>query len=318
MSQARDAAARAEWLRAQLQHHAWRYYVLDAPEIPDAEYDRLFQELQALEAAHPELRTADSPTQRVLGSVLEGLAPVRHVVPMLSIQTETDTSAAGARAFDARVRRELALADDAPPLQYMAELKFDGLAINLRYEAGVLVQAATRGDGETGEDVTHNIRTIGQIPLRLRGKAPPVLEIRGEVYIRRADFERLNAHQREHGGKTFVNPRNTAAGAVRQLDPAVTASRPLSFYAYGVGEVRGWHEPPTQSALLDAIAEFGVPASAERRIVHGAAGLVRFHDDIEARRDALPFDIDGVVYKVDALELQRRLGFKTREPRWAV
>ncbi len=318
MSQARDAAARAEWLRAQLQHHAWRYYVLDAPEIPDAEYDRLFQELQALEAAHPELRTADSPTQRVLGSVLEGLAPVRHVVPMLSIQTETDTSAAGARAFDARVRRELALADDAPPLQYMAELKFDGLAINLRYEAGVLVQAATRGDGETGEDVTHNIRTIGQIPLRLRGKAPPVLEIRGEVYIRRADFERLNAHQREHGGKTFVNPRNTAAGAVRQLDPAVTASRPLSFYAYGVGEVRGWHEPPTQSALLDAIAEFGVPASAERRIVHGAAGLVRFHDDIEARRDALPFDIDGVVYKVDAFELQRRLGFKTREPRWAV
>ncbi|HPP82089.1 MAG TPA: NAD-dependent DNA ligase LigA, partial [Rubrivivax sp.] len=169
-----------------------------------------------------------------------------------------------------------------------------------------------------GEDVTHNVRTIGQIPLRLRGKAPPVLEIRGEVYMRRDDFERLNAHQREHGGKTFVNPRNTAAGAVRQLDPAVTASRPLSFYAYGVGEVRGWHEPPTQSALLDAIAEFGVPASAERRIVHGAAGLVRFHDDIEARRDALPFDIDGVVYKVDAFELQRRLGFKTREPRWAV
>ena len=318
MSEARDAAARAAELRAQLHHHAWRYYVLDAPEIPDADYDRLFRELQALEEGHPELRSADSPTQRVQGSVLDGLAPVRHAVPMLSIQTETDTTAAGAEAFDARVRRELDLADDAPPVAYMAELKFDGLAIGLRYEAGVLVQAATRGDGQTGEDVTHNIRTIGQIPLRLRGKAPPLLEIRGEVYMRRDDFERLNEQQRERGGKTFVNPRNTAAGAVRQLDAAVTASRPLSFFAYGVGEVSGWDEPPTQGALLDALAAFGVPVSAERRLVHGAAGLVRFHDDIEARRDELPFDIDGVVYKVDSLALQRLLGFKTREPRWAV
>ena len=186
-------AARAAELRTLLEHHAHRYYVLDAPEIPDAEYDRLFQELQAIEAAHPALRTPDSPTQRVLGAVLDGLVAVRHAVPMLSIRTETDTSAAGAEAFDARVRRELGLGPDAPPVEYAAELKFDGLAINLRYEGGVLVQATTRGDGETGEDVTHNVRTIRAIPLRLAGAAPPpLIEIRGEAYMRRDDFERLN------------------------------------------------------------------------------------------------------------------------------
>jgi len=311
---------RASELRALLHHHAHRYYVLDAPEIPDAEYDRLFRELQALEEAHPALRTADSPTQRVLGRVLDGLAPVKHAVPMLSIQTETDTTAAGAEAFDARVRRELALDEAAPPVEYAAELKYDGLAINLRYEHGVLVLAATRGDGETGEDVTQNIRTIGQIPLRLSGAddPPPVLEVRGEVYMRRDDFERLNERQREKGEKTYINPRNTAAGAVRQLDPAMTASRPLSFFAYGLGEVQGWPLPETHGALLDALGAFGLPVSGDRRVVAGAEGLVAFHRDIEARRDALPFDIDGVVYKVNALELQRRLGFKTREPRWAV
>ncbi|GAB4038778.1 MAG: NAD-dependent DNA ligase LigA [Rubrivivax sp.] len=313
-----DPASRAAELRALLHHHAHRYYVLDAPEIPDAEYDRLFQELQALEAAHPELLAPDSPTQRVLGQVLDGLAPVRHAVPMLSIQTETDTTAAGAQAFDARVRRELALPDDAPPVEYACELKFDGLAINLRYEAGVLVQAATRGDGETGEDVTQNIRTIGQIPLRLIGAAPPVLEVRGEVYMRRDAFERLNEAQRAKNQKTYVNPRNTAAGAVRQLDPAVTAQRPLSFFAYGLGEVQGWALPATHAGVLDALAAFGLPVSADRRVVQGAEGLVAFHDAIEARRDALPFDIDGVVYKVNDLALQRQLGFKTREPRWAV
>jgi DNA ligase (NAD+) len=318
-SPAGSPAERAAALRAALHEHAHRYYVLDAPVIPDAEYDRLFQELQRLEEAHPELRTPDSPTQRVGGRVLDGLVPVRHAVPMLSIQTETDTTAAGAEAFDARVRRELELADDAPPVGYAAELKFDGLAINLRYEHGVLVLAATRGDGETGEDVTQNIRTIGQIPLRLAtGQPPPVLEVRGEVYMRRDDFERLNAQQRERGEKTYVNPRNTAAGAVRQLDPAVTAARPLSFFAYGVGEVQGAALPPTHSALMDWLQSLGLPVNAERAVVQGAAGLVAFHDRIEARRDALPFDIDGVVYKVDSLELQRRLGFKTREPRWAV
>ena len=311
-------ARRAAELREHLHHHAHRYYVLDAPEIPDAEYDRLFQELQRLEEQHPGLRTPDSPTQRVIGRVLDGLVPVRHRVPMLSIETETDTSAAGARNFDARVRRELGLAADAPPVAYAAELKFDGLAISLRYEHGVLVQAATRGDGETGEDVTQNIRTIGQVPLRLAGSPPPVLEVRGEVYMRRGDFERLNERQRERGEKTYVNPRNTAAGAVRQLDPAVTAQRPLSLYCYGIGDVEGWALPPTHNGLLDALAAFGLPVNRDRAAVLGAEGLVDFHDAIALRRDALPFDIDGVVYKVDSLDLQRQLGFKTREPRWAV
>ncbi|MBN8748834.1 DNA ligase [Xylophilus ampelinus] len=313
-----DAAQEAAALRAQLNRHAHLYYVLDAPEVPDAEYDRLFQRLQALEQAHPELLTPDSPTQRVGGRVLEGLRPVRHSVPMLSIQTETDTTEAGARAFDARVRRELGLAPDAPPVEYAAELKFDGLAINLRYEDGVLVLGSTRGDGETGEDVTQNLRTIGQIPLRLQGDAPPVLEVRGEVYMRRDDFERLNERQREQGEKTFINPRNTAAGAIRQLDPALVAARKLSFFAYGLGEVQGWDMPPTHSGMLDALERFGVPVSSERIVGAGADALVAFHQRVAAKRDQLPFDIDGVVYKVDSLALQRQLGFKTREPRWAV
>ncbi len=319
------AASRAAELRALLSRHAHRYYVLDDPQIPDAEYDRLFQELQALEAAHPSLLTPDSPTQRVLGRVLDGFVPVRHAVPMLSIRTETDTTAEGARAFDARVRRELALTDADPPVAYACELKFDGLALNLRYVDGVLVCAATRGDGETGEDVTQNIRTIGQVPLRLMADPPPaVLEVRGEVYIRRDDFEALNERQRAliaagaKQEKTFVNPRNAAAGAVRQLDPAIAAKRPLSFFAYGLGEVQGWDVPPRHSALLDALAAMGLPVSAERTVADGADGLVAFHAAIGARRDALPFDIDGVVYKVDDRALQQRLGFVTREPRWAV
>jgi len=312
------AARRAEELRALLHHHAHRYYVLDAPEIPDAEYDRLFQELQAIEAAHPELLSPDSPTQRVIGQVLAGLKPVRHAVPMLSIRTETDTSAGGAVAFDARVRRELGLGEADGPVEYAAELKFDGLAISLRYEDGVLVQAATRGDGENGEDVTHNIRTIGQIPLRLIGKAPPLIEIRGEVYMRRDDFERLNALQREKGGKTFINPRNTAAGAVRQLDSRALADKKLSLFAYGLGETRGWAMPATHAEVLDAIAAFGLPVNAERAVLRGADGLVEFHQRIAAQRDQLPFDIDGVVYKVNGIALQQRLGFVSREPRWAV
>jgi DNA ligase (NAD+) len=315
---AADLAARAAELRERLAYHAQRYYVQDAPEIPDAEYDRMFAQLQAIEAAHPELLTPDSPTQRVIGRVLDGFAPVRHVVPMLSIRTETDTTPGGAIAFDARVRRELELPADAPALAYAAELKFDGLAINLRYEHGVLLQAATRGDGETGEDVTQNVRTIGQIPLRLLGTAPPLIEIRGEVYMRRDDFERLNERQRERGGKTFINPRNTAAGAIRQLDPKALADKKLSFFAYGLGDLQGWAQPDTHSATLDAIAAFGLPVCAERAVVQGAEGLVAFHAEMGAKRDALPFDIDGVVYKVDSIALQKRLGFVTREPRWAV
>ncbi len=314
--------ARAASLRAALNRYAHEYYVLDQPSVPDAEYDRLYRALEALEAEHPELRTPDSPTLRVGGAVLPEFAPVRHVVPMLSIRTETDTTADGALAFDASVRRELGLAESDPPVEYAAELKFDGLAINLRYEQGFLVQAATRGDGATGEDVTQNIRTIRQIPLGLRpvdGAVPDVLEVRGEVYMRRDDFERLNARQRERGEKTFVNPRNTAAGAVRQLDPKMAAERPLSFFAYGLGEAAGWSGmPETHSGMLDALVALGFPVSKERAVVKGGEGLVQFHAAIGAKRDSLPFDIDGVVYKVNALALQRELGFRTREPRWAV
>lgn len=313
-----DAAREAARLQALLNEHAHRYYVLDEPTIPDAEYDRLFHALQAIEAEHPELRTPDSPTQRVIGKVLDGFEPVRHAVPMLSIRTETDTEASGAEAFDARVRRELELPEGAPEVAYAAELKFDGLAINLRYEHGVLVRAATRGDGETGENVTQNIRTIGQIPLRLMGTQAPVIEVRGEVFMRRDAFEALNERQREHGAKTFVNPRNAAAGAVRQLDPGIAAQRPLSFFAYGLGEVRGWDTPPTHSGLLDALAAFGLPVCVERCVTEGASGLVAFHREMGRRRDQLPFDIDGIVYKVNRRDLQERLGFVTREPRWAV
>jgi DNA ligase (NAD+) len=318
------SARRAAELREQLHEHAHRYYVLDRPTVPDAEYDRLFQELQAIEAAHPQLLSADSPTQRILGKVLEGFAPVRHAVPMLSIRTETDTLSSGALGFDARVRRELELGEADAPVEYAAELKFDGLAINLRYEAGVLAQAATRGDGETGEDVTQNIRTICQIPLRLRGIVAAVLEVRGEVYMRRDDFDKLNQRQRaliaqgDRGEKTYINPRNTAAGAVRQLDPAVAARRPLSFFVYGLGDVAGWEVPATHSATLDALAAMGLPVCADRDVVRGAEGLVAFHQQVGQRRDRLPFGIDGVVYKVNSRALQQRLGFVSREPRWAV
>jgi DNA ligase (NAD+) len=317
-----DEAAR---LREQLRHHAHLYYVLDAPEIPDAEYDRLFARLQELEAAHPELRTPDSPTQRVGGAALESFAKVRHKLPMLSIRTETDISAEGARAFDARMRRELGLLPDAPPLDYCCELKFDGLAISLRYERGALVQAATRGDGETGEDVTHNIRTIGQIPLRLQGGAPQVVEVRGEVYMRRDDFEALNARQREKiaagqkGEKLFVNPRNAAAGAVRQLDPAIAAARRLSFFAYGLGEC-SFDAPACQTQFdsLEQLRAWGFPVACQSRRAQGAQALAAFHEQMGRERAGLPFDIDGVVYKVDSVALQRRLGFVSREPRWAV
>jgi DNA ligase (NAD+) len=314
-----DVEARAAALRREIERHNHAYYVLDAPTIPDAEYDRLFRELQALEAEYPELVTPDSPTLRVGGKPLDVFPKVRHAVPMLSIRTETDTEASGAQAFDARVRKELGLAEADPPVEYAAELKFDGLAINLRYEHGVLVAAATRGDGETGEDVTQNIRTVHAIPLRLHTESPPaVLEVRGEVFMRRDDFERYNERQREAGKPTLVNPRNGAAGSIRQLDPKLAAQRPLSFFAYGLGEVQGWAQPATHSATLDALVDLGVPVCGERVTGPGAPALIAFHDDVAARRDQLPFDIDGVVYKVNRLDLQRELGFVTREPRWAV
>ncbi|MFM6996866.1 MAG: NAD-dependent DNA ligase LigA [Limnohabitans sp.] len=323
-----DVAEQVRQLRAQLHQWAHAYYTLDAPLVPDAEYDRQFRALQALEDAHPELRSPDSPTQRVGGAVLDAFAPVRHAVPMLSIRTETDTGASGAQAFDARIRRELKLGEQDPPVAYVAELKFDGLAMSLRYEGGVLVQAATRGDGETGEDVTANVRTIGQVPLRLPSGVPEVLEVRGEVYIRRDDFEALNERQRARIAagakqeKTFVNPRNAAAGAVRQLDSAIAADRPLSFFAYGVGEVSpspdGLPHWTTHHALLMRLRDWGFPVAQQTAQVLGADGLVNYHQAMAAARDALPFDIDGVVYKVDDLALQQQLGFVTREPRWAV
>ncbi len=340
-------AERVQELHRLLHHHAHRYYVLDAPEIPDAEYDRLFRELQAIEAAHPELLTPDSPTQRVGGRPLDHFASVRHAVPMLSIRTETDTEASGAQNFDARVRRELGLTESDPAVDYVAEPKFDGLAINLRYERGVLVQAATRGDGEVGEDVTQNIRTIGQIPLRIGAPTlgtdvsslppegarfalgrpggetcppvPPVLEVRGEVYLRRDDFEALNERQRAAGDKTFVNPRNAAAGAVRQLDPAIAAQRPLSFFTYGLGEVTpGVVAFQTHFEWLQALKSWGFPVCEHVALARGAEELVAYHQRIGALRDSLPYDIDGVVYKVNSLALQEQMGFVTREPRWAV
>jgi DNA ligase (NAD+) len=323
-----DIAQRVAELHQALHRHAHSYYVLDEPGIPDSEYDKLFIELQKLEESHPELRTSDSPTQRVGGKPMAEFATVRHAVPMLSIRTETDTEASGAESFDTRIRKELGLKESDAAVEYVAELKFDGLAMSLRYEKGVLIQAATRGDGEYGEDVTHNIRTIGQIPLKLPATAPDVLEVRGEVYMRRDDFESLNERQRTKiaagakGEKTFVNPRNAAAGAVRQLDPSIAAQRPLSFFAYGVGEVSSLISDAaiwtTHFDLLQMLKKWGFPVAAEVNIAKGATELIAYHQKIGKLRDALPFDIDGVVYKVNSLALQQQLGFVSREPRWAV
>jgi DNA ligase (NAD+) len=310
--------ARAAYLRETIEYHNRAYYELDAPTIPDAEYDELFRELQQIEADHPQLQSPDSPTLRVGGKPLPGFAPVRHALPMLSIRTETDTEPSGARNFDARMRRELGLGVADPEIEYAAEMKFDGLAISLRYEHGVLVQAATRGDGETGEDVTQNVRTIRSIPLRLHGTAPELLEVRGEAYMSRPDFERYNERQRTLGKPTLVNPRNGAAGSIRQLDPSLAALRPLSFFAYGLGKTAGWTSPLTHGGVLDALQVFGLPVCEHRVIAQGADGLIAFHARVRALRDSLPFDIDGVVYKVNSLALQRQLGFVSREPRWAV
>ncbi len=311
-------------LRAQLRQWAHEYYVLDAPTVPDGEYDRVYQQLEALEGAYPALVTPDSPTQRVIGAVLDGLTPVRHAVPMLSIQTETDNEATGAIAFDQRVRKELGLDASGAAIEYVAEPKFDGLAMNLRYENGRLVQATTRGDGEVGEDVTHNIRTIRQIPLSLPAdrNVPPVVEVRGEVHMAKADLEKLNARQQAAGAKTFANPRNAAAGSVRQLDSNIAAQRPLSFFAYGLGEITppelGGPDFGTHYAMLQTLRSWGFPVAPQVSLALGASELVAFHQRIGAERANLPYEIDGVVYKVNSLALQRQLGFKSREPRWAV
>jgi DNA ligase (NAD+) len=310
---AREIVQRAEALRAAIDEANYRYYALDAPTINDAEYDRLFRELQTLESAHPELVSGESPTQRVGAAPTKEFATVRHRVPMLSINNAFDD--AEVEAFDRRVREAL----DVAAVEYSCEPKLDGLAINLTYERGAFVQGTTRGDGFAGEDVTANLRTVRGIPLRLRVARPPgLLEVRGEVLMYKRDFEALNARQRDRGEKEFANPRNAAAGSLRQLDPRITAARPLRFSGYGVGDAQGFEEPATQSALLDALARMGVPVSPERAAANGAAGLLDYYRRLAERRDSLAYDMDGVVYKVNRLDQQRALGFVARAPRFAV
>jgi len=306
-------ARRAAKLREQIAQHDHRYHVLDEPSISDAEYDALLRELKSLEAQHPELVTPDSPTQRVGAAPASELADVRHAVPMLSL--ENAFSEEEVDDFVRRIREKL----DRAELRFSAEPKLDGLAISLRYEDGVFVQGATRGDGATGEDVTANLRTIRSIPLRLRTDHwPPVLEVRGEVYMPRAEFERYNEQARAQGGKVLANPRNGAAGSLRQLDPRISAQRPLAFFAYGVGEVKGGRLPESLGGILKRLHEWGFPVSPLNESVTGVDGLLDYYRRIGARRDKLPFDIDGVVYKLDDLEGQREMGFVSRAPRWAI
>lgn len=308
--------ARMRALEKDLERWNYEYYVLDAPSVPDSEYDKAFRELSDLEKKYPQLKSAASPTERVGGAARSDLAKVKHAVPMLSIHTETDFEAEGARAFDDRVRKGLGLTEADPEVEYDVELKFDGLAMNLRYEKGVLVSAATRGDGLVGEDVTANVKTIRTVPLQLPADVPAVLEVRGEVIMHKADFERLNDEQKMEGQKPFVNPRNAAAGCLRQLDPKVTAKRKLSFYAYGLGEVSA-PLALTHSGTLDKLQKWGFPVASQRRVVKGWKALAEFHDWVKSIRQTLPFEIDGVVYKVNSLAEQNELGFISREPRWA-
>lgn len=305
---------RAAVLRDQINHHNYQYYVLDNPEIPDSEYDRLMRELQALETKYPELLTPDSPTQRVGGEPIDAFNEVSHRVPMLSL--DNAFSDEEMNAFDKRVRDRLGTED---AVIYAAEPKLDGLAISLRYEAGVLVQAATRGDGTKGEDVTHNVRTIRSVPLKLMGEGwPQVLEVRGEVFMPRAGFEALNDKARSAGEKTFANPRNAAAGSLRQLDSKIAAQRPLAMYCYGFGEIEGGPLAETHSAGIHQLAEWGLRISPELQTVKGAEGCREFYSAIGERRDSLDYDIDGVVFKVDRLDQQQALGFVSRAPRWAI
>jgi DNA ligase (NAD+) len=312
MAAAEKGRQRAEALRREIETHNYRYYVLDSPTIPDAEYDKLFRELLELERANPELLTPDSPTLRVGGTPLREFPQVTHRTPMLSLNNAfTDADVIG---FDRRVREGLGQDE----IEYAAEPKFDGLAISLVYDRGRFVRGATRGDGYTGEDVTANLRTVRSIPLRLRGARPPAsVEVRGEIIMYKADFERMNARQRERGDKEFANPRNAAAGAVRQLDPKLTAQRPLRFFAYGLGD-SGGTALQRHSEVLDWIADHGLPVSAERATVRGLSGLFGFYRSMGEKRDKLPYAIDGVVYKVNRLDYQQSLGFVSRAPRFAL
>ncbi len=314
MSKPIPASQRAVKLREQIDHHNYRYYVLDDPEIPDSEYDRLLRELQELESRHPELITADSPTQRVGAEPLGAFEEVQHRVPMLSL--ENAFSEEEMTEFDRRVRERLG---EEQKIVYAAEPKLDGLAISLRYEQGCLVQAATRGDGQRGEDVTQNVRTILSVPLRLLGEGwPSILEVRGEVYMPKAGFDALNARARAAGEKGFANPRNAAAGSLRQLDPRVTAERPLAIYCYGFGEIGGGPLAATHSGGIVRLREWGLRVSPELQQVSGAEGCLAYYRALAERREQLPYDIDGVVFKVDRMDFQERLGFVARAPRWAI
>ncbi|MGK8707051.1 NAD-dependent DNA ligase LigA [Metapseudomonas otitidis] len=316
-----NAAQRIQALRAELDEHNYRYYVLDEPSVPDAEYDRLFRELQALEAEHPELVTPDSPTQRVGGEALSAFGEVRHEVPMLSLGNAFEEE--DLLAFDRSVQSGLGLSGGdlfggGAAVEYSCEPKLDGLAVSLLYRNGVLERGATRGDGTTGEDISANVRTIRNVPLKLKGEGwPQVLEVRGEVYMPKAGFEELNARQAESGGKTFANPRNAAAGSLRQLDPKITASRPLEFCCYGIGQVSA-ELAPTQVGMLERLKGWGIPISRELRLAKGVEACLDYYRDIGQRRMALPYDIDGVVFKVNTLEDQQQLGFRARTPHWAI
>ncbi|SDU03924.1 DNA ligase (NAD+) [Pseudomonas pohangensis] len=323
MPDVQTAAQRISQLRSQIDAHNHRYYVLDEPSVPDAEYDRLFRELQALEAEHPQLVTAQSPTQRVGGAALAAFGEVRHEVPMLSLGNafaEDDLL-----DFDRRVREGLGdllpaadLFGGGAPVEYCCEPKLDGLAVSLLYRDGVLVRGATRGDGSTGEDISSNVRTLRNVPLQLQGEGyPAVLEVRGEVFMSKAGFEALNARQLASGGKPFANPRNAAAGSLRQLDPKITASRPLEFCCYGIGQVEG-ELAATQVGILQQLKGWGLPISRELKKVEGAEQCLAYYRDIGERRSSLAYEIDGVVFKVNDIGYQRELGFRAREPRWAI
>lgn len=313
MSADKALVQQIEQLRDQLREHNYHYYVLDNPVIPDVEYDRLFRQLQELERAHPELITRDSPTQRVGDKPLDEFAQVQHRVPMLSLDNVFNDEELV--AFDRRVRDRLETEDD---IEYVCEPKLDGLAVSLRYENGEFVQAATRGDGQTGEDITQNIRTIQSIPLRLHGSGyPATLEVRGEVFMPKAGFDELNRRAAEKGDKVFANPRNAAAGSLRQLDPRITAQRPLDMYCYGVGYVDGGELSDTHFGNLQLLKQWGLRVNGEIRLARGVQALQQYHDDILARRNALAYEIDGIVYKVNPIKLQKELGFVSRAPRWA-
>ncbi|MBK6286143.1 MAG: NAD-dependent DNA ligase LigA [Gammaproteobacteria bacterium] len=314
MTKADELRKEIDSLREQLRLHAHRYYVLDDPLVPDSEYDRLMRCLQEVESAHPDLLSPDSPTQRVGGEPLAAFITVRHELPMLSLDNAFDEQEL--RAFDRRARERLGIRDG---LDYCCEPKLDGVAVSILYEQGVLVRAATRGDGSSGEDISANVRTIASVPLRLLdGAVPARLEVRGEVYMPRAGFAEMNRRAVQAGEKSFVNPRNAAAGSLRQLDPRITARRPLEFCAYGVGVFDGAGLPRTQSGMLERLREFGVKTSAEVRLVHGVDHCLEYYARMQQRRAQLPHDIDGIVFKVDSLDLQERLGFVARAPRWAI